>query len=159
MDGPIAFGERAYEQENLSSASAPCGLDAFVEQFNSSQFRTSEADKESFGEALRFARQLIKLRRQREMTFGTNFFGEPVWDMLLDLFVAKSRQKRVAVSSLCIAAVVPTTTAMRWIETMEGAGLCSRYPDPNDKRRTFVALTEDAMTRMINLLCGAASRN
>ncbi|MGL6043079.1 MAG: winged helix DNA-binding protein, partial [Sandaracinobacteroides sp.] len=54
----------------------------------------------------------------------------------------------VSVSSLCIAASVPTTTALRTINQMVDTGLLARASDPNDARRSFIGLanrTADAM--------------
>ena len=77
-------------------------------------------------------------------------FADPAWDMLLDLLQAEIAQHRVPVSSLCIAAAVPATTALRWIKTMTDAGLFKRRADPHDGRRVFVELSSiasDAMHR------------
>jgi hypothetical protein len=52
--------------------------------------------------------------------------------MLLDLLQAEIAQHRVPVSSLCIAAAVPATTALRWIKTMTDVGLFKRRADPHD---------------------------
>jgi DNA-binding MarR family transcriptional regulator len=54
------------------------------------------------------------------------------------------------VSSLCIAAEVPPTTALRWIKSLTDRGLFVRRPDPRDARRVFIELsreTSDAMHR------------
>ena len=70
--------------------------------------------------------------------------------MLLDLLQAEIAQLRVPVSSLCIAAAVPATTALRWIKTMTDVGLFKRRADPHDGRRIFVELStgaSDAMRR------------
>ena len=53
-------------------------------------------------------------------------------------------------TSLCIAAGVPATTALRWIGQMVEAGLLVRLSDPHDRRRAYIALadsTADAMAR------------
>ncbi len=68
--------------------------------------------------------------------------------MLLDLTGAQLERRRVAVSSLCIAAAVPPTTALRWIATMTEQGLFARMPDPDDGRRIFIALSEAAAAAM-----------
>jgi len=60
--------------------------------------------------------------------------------MLLDLLAAEIAQHRVPVSSLCIAAAVPATTALRWIKTMTDNGLFLRRADPHDGRRVFIEL-------------------
>jgi len=47
----------------------------------------------------------------RARYFRDELFADPAWDMLLDLLQAEIAQLRVPVSSLCIAASVPATTA------------------------------------------------
>lgn len=95
-------------------------------------------------------RQVIRARRLRARFFDEDLFADPGWDMLLDLFQAEIAQHRVPVSSLCIAASVPPTTALRWIKTMTDSGLFLRRADPHDRRRIFVELSpaaSDAMRR------------
>ena len=86
-------------------------------------------------------RQLIRARRLRDGFFGAALFEDPAWDMLLDLFAAELEGAAVSVSSLCIAAAVAPTTALRWVNRLTDAGLFERRPDPLDRRRAFVALT------------------
>ena len=68
--------------------------------------------------------------------------------MLLDLVQAEIDQLRVPVSSLCIAAAVPATTALRWIKTMTDSGLFVRRADPHDARRVLVAMAPDMSLAM-----------
>lgn len=91
---------------------------------------------------------LIRARQARERFLPAELFGDPAWDMLLDLFVARLEERAVSVSSLCIAARVPTTTALRWIRTLCDAGLFERRNDPADARRAFVSLSPDAAAAM-----------
>lgn len=93
-------------------------------------------------------RAAIRTRRLREQFFDRDLFADPAWDMLLDLFAAHLDRSRVSVSSLCIAAVVPPTTALRWIGTMLEAGLFERQDDPFDRRRAFIGLTDKAAAGM-----------
>ncbi|WP_230482759.1 hypothetical protein [Sphingomonas sp. Leaf21] len=93
-------------------------------------------------------RRMIRARRQRDGFFGTGLFEEPAWDMLLDLYAAHLEETRVSVSSLCIAAAVAPTTALRWIGKMTEAGLFARQPDPVDRRRAFMVLTQPALEAM-----------
>ena len=93
-------------------------------------------------------RQVIRARRLRARFFDEQLFADPAWDMLLDLFQAEIAQHRVPVSSLCIAAAVPATTALRWIKTMTDAGLFQRRADPHDGRRVFVELSPKASNGM-----------
>lgn len=93
-------------------------------------------------------RQIIRARRLRDRQFGKGLFEDPAWDMMLDLFAAHLERADVSVSSLCIAAAVPPTTALRWIARMTDAGLFERRPDPFDRRRAFMGLTKTAQDGM-----------
>jgi len=93
-------------------------------------------------------RQVIRARRLRARYFDEELFADPAWDMLLDLLQAEIAQLRVPVSSLCIAAAVPATTALRWIKTMTDAGLFFRRADPHDGRRVFIELSRAASEGM-----------
>lgn len=87
-------------------------------------------------------RQAIRARRLRDQYFGGGLFEDPAWDMLLDLSAAELERARVSVSSLCIAASVAPTTALRWISRMTEAGLFEREADPFDRRRVYMRLSE-----------------
>ena len=93
-------------------------------------------------------RQVIRARRLRSRFFEEDLFADPAWDMLLDLLQAEIAQLRVPVSSLCIAAAVPATTALRWLKTMTDKGIFVRRADPHDGRRVFVELSPDASSAM-----------
>lgn len=99
---------------------------------------------------LRWARRTYRNRRTRAAIIGDeDLFGEPAWDLLLDLFIAAKERKRVPVTSACIGAAVPTTTALRWLAVLEERGLVLREADPSDARRIFVRLSADAYSRMV----------
>ncbi|HMI40951.1 MAG TPA: MarR family transcriptional regulator [Sphingomicrobium sp.] len=93
-------------------------------------------------------RAIIRARRLRARYFDAELFADPAWDMLLDLVQAEIDQLRVPVSSLCIAAAVPATTALRWIKTMTDSGLFVRRADPHDGRRVFVEMSQDTSLAM-----------
>jgi DNA-binding MarR family transcriptional regulator len=93
-------------------------------------------------------RQVIRARRLRARYFEEELFADPAWDMLLDLLQAEIAQHRVPVSSLCIAAAVPATTALRWIKSMTDTGIFRRRADPHDGRRVFVELAPSASEAM-----------
>ena len=98
-------------------------------------------------------RAVIRARRLRGRYFSEELFADPAWDMLLDLLQAEISRLRVPVSSLCIAAAVPATTALRWLKTMVQEGLFLRRDDPHDGRRVFVELapqTSHALRRYFN---------
>ncbi len=93
-------------------------------------------------------RRSIRARRMRDQFFGSGYFEDPGWDMLLDLYAAELEGTQVSVSSLCIAAAVAPTTALRWIGRLSDAGLFERRPDPLDRRRAYMALSLRASEAM-----------
>lgn len=93
-------------------------------------------------------RTIIRARRLRSRYFAEDLFADPAWDMLLDLLQAEIAQLRVPVSSLCIAAAVPATTALRWLKSMTEQGLFLRRADPHDARRVFVELAPETSLAM-----------
>jgi hypothetical protein len=95
-----------------------------------------------------FVRQVIRGRRERDLHFDSALFADPAWDMLLDLYAARLEERPVSVSSLCTAAAVPPTTALRWITVLCSQGLIVRTPDAVDARRIFVTMTDDAFDRL-----------
>jgi DNA-binding MarR family transcriptional regulator len=95
-------------------------------------------------------RSIIRARRLRARYFQEELFADPAWDMLLDLLQAEISHLRVPVSSLCIAAAVPATTALRWLKTMVQQGLFIRRADPHDGRRVFVQLAPEASLALRN---------
>lgn len=91
-----------------------------------------------------FIRSIIRARRLRDQFFRGELFADPAWDMLLDLMAARLEKDRVAVSSLCIAAAVPATTALRWIKALTDRGIFVRQADPEDGRRVYIELSDEA---------------
>jgi hypothetical protein len=93
-------------------------------------------------------RRILRVRRMRDQFFDASLFADPAWDMLLDLMAARLERAQVAVSSLCIAASVPPTTALRWIKAMTDHALFERCADPEDGRRIFIQLSDPALRSM-----------
>lgn len=91
---------------------------------------------------LEVAKSLLHERRLRaKIDFGEGLLGEPGWDILLDLYVRQASLEPVSIKSACIASRVPSTTALRWINLLERAGLVEREKDASDARRSFVHLS------------------
>ena len=93
-------------------------------------------------------REIIKKRRLRERFFDAELFADPAWDILLDLKAASLEGRNVSVSSLCIAAGVPPTTALRWISAMTESGMLARRQDPDDARRVFIELSDETNAKL-----------
>lgn len=90
------------------------------------------------------ARSALALRRRRDRVFPPGLFAEPAWDMLLDMVVAEAEGRRLSVSSACLAAAVPQTTALRWLNYLVESGLLTRGPLGGESRSTIVRLTPKA---------------
>lgn len=97
-------------------------------------------------------RTIIAARGLRARFFPAELFADPAWDILLDLTRAKLDNQQVSVSSVCIAASVPMSTALRWVRHMTEAGLLRRWTDPKDRRRDLIALTEPTALHMRDYL-------
>ncbi|HEX8365255.1 MAG TPA: MarR family transcriptional regulator [Allosphingosinicella sp.] len=102
-----------------------------------------------------WVRGVIRNRRLRDKYLGAALFADPVWDMLLDLYAARLEGRPVSVSSLCIAAAVPATTALRWITILEQRGILLRAADARDGRRILVELGPGAAEKMEQMLSAA----
>jgi hypothetical protein len=96
----------------------------------------------------KLVRRIIRQRQLRTRFLDGDLFADPAWDMLLDLTAARIEGKQVSVTSLCIAAAVPPTTALRWIGQMVEADLFQRVSDDIDRRRAFIALSDKAERAM-----------
>ncbi len=103
------------------------------------------------------ARKTYALRRKRTGIFGTvEIFGEPAWDILLDLYIAEFENKPVCVSSACIGSSSPPTTGLRWLGVLSDQGFVERQHDPNDQRRILVRLTQRGVDCMDTYFATAA---
>lgn len=85
---------------------------------------------------------------RRQLLGNAELFGEPAWDMLLDLFINECLDKPVSMSSLCVAAGIPTSSAMKLAQRLCDAGLLYRVPDHRDGRRNFMRISPDVAHRL-----------
>lgn len=91
------------------------------------------------------ARREHRFRRLRETYLGPGLFGEPAWDILLYLFADTINGKELRVSSACIVAHCPPTTALRYIERLKKGGFIERRPSETDGRVYLLRLTPTAI--------------
>lgn len=110
--------------------------------------------------ALRLAQVALRtraaaLRRGRHLS--RDWFGEPAWEMLLELFIQFSGGARVSTKSLAIASGAPDTTALRIMDRLESARLIARSPSQTDKRVTLVSLTREGVVAVGSVLMEAES--
>lgn len=91
---------------------------------------------------------MIAVRRARHRYFASNLFGEPAWNMLLDLALSRLTGRNVDVTSACIASGSPTTTGLRALAALEASGHAVRRSDPTDGRRFFVVITDKSFAQV-----------
>lgn len=84
----------------------------------------------------------IMLRRMRNKAFPIGYFSDFAWDILLGLDRARRLGQRYVVTDAGAEAGIPLTTTVRYIAKMERDGYIERETDPQDRRRTFVSLTQ-----------------
>jgi DNA-binding MarR family transcriptional regulator len=86
-------------------------------------------------------RRICELRRKRNEMFPARLFGDPTWDMLLQLYAARLDMQRLSITRLTKLCGVPATTVLRRLGVLETEGLVTRTDDPLDGRRVHVALS------------------
>jgi hypothetical protein len=97
------------------------------------------------------AKEMYECRRTRDKVFGAQMFGEPAWDIMLDLFISECDGRRISVTSACIASCVPKATALRVIKQLEKTNIVIRQRDPEDARRSYVRLSQSALQTMTGI--------
>jgi DNA-binding MarR family transcriptional regulator len=123
------------------------------ERFHDQFFFTDKADPQDETRLADAARAILALRRFRDSVFqDLGLFGEPSWNILLDLYEARARGVPVSVSGACVGSGVPTTTALRYITALVESGWVIRHPHPWDNRVSHVTLSDDATERMSTIL-------
>lgn len=88
----------------------------------------------------RVKRQMLG-RRQRYLVFPKSIFGEPAWEMILELYVSNQEDRILTVTDLCRASFEAQSTALRWIAILEQHEYLSKRQDSCDGRRVFVHAT------------------
>jgi len=107
------------------------------------------------GRALDKAQKASRRRLLRRQLVGApELFGEPAWDMLIDLFIHEAQAKPVSTSSLCIASGLPMSSALRLLQRLCDQGLVTREADRQDGRRNFIRLAPPLGYRLMAYFSG-----
>lgn len=94
------------------------------------------------------AHRVYQSRRRRTRYLAPGLFGEPAWDILLDLFCARVHGKKARTTSVCLAARTPASTGLRWLGVLEEQGLIHRGGESDDRRARWVSLTDHGYRAM-----------
>ena len=105
------------------------------------------------GSSLRaVAERLYAERRRRDQYFPTGLFGEPAWDMMLALFIAREDGRELTFAEAYEAAGVRPGPGRALIRRLEADGMVRRSRARGDRKRQSVALTDNAVERLSDYL-------
>lgn len=83
----------------------------------------------------------VHRRLLRQQLIGApDLFGNPAWEMLVDLFIHHCKGKELSITSLCVAVSIPMSSGLRLVQKLCNAGILRRIADPIDGRRTIIKL-------------------
>lgn len=112
---------------------------------------------------LALCRTLIRQRKLARNLLGPNLCSNPIWDMLLDLYVADREGELLYIWPLSVAGNVPISSAHRKIDLMVQKGFVRRTVDESDRRRVGIQLSApfremleqlfDTLSQMIMASC------
>lgn len=92
------------------------------------------------------------MRKALGDTLGFRHCANPIWDMLLELYIAEREQRIVYLWSLCSFANVPFSTACRKVTEMEEIDFVRRDSTHRDRRGIEVTLTANGKGMIEDLL-------
>jgi hypothetical protein len=103
-----------------------------------------------------WAERFYAERRRRDALFPDGLFGEPAWDLLLAMFVAREKNQAMILCKAYKAAGITDTTGRRLLDRMEADGLITRRRAPRSRKMRIVELTELAVERLTDYLAKGA---
>lgn len=132
-------------QSILDDIRLTCGCDAFGP--------ARQPVRRRIETALEIAERALRNRQSRAEFIGTReIFGEPAWDMLLDLFIRQTKEEQVSMKTACLQAEAPATTVLRWLKVLEHNGLVGTGQDQADPSRHLIHLTPTGYEGMLRYL-------
>ena len=90
------------------------------------------------------AREELARRRRRAKVLPEDMFGEPAWDILLQLYV-EQQGRHLTIARLTSYLELPATTVLRWLNYLQEKQLIRREGHPTDQRSVIVELTTNAI--------------
>lgn len=88
------------------------------------------------------ARQLFMIKEARLRWLPDCVSAEPAWDLLITLYLAKRAGARHTIGRMIELSQSSHTTALRHIHLLVQAGLICRENDKNDRRMSYLSLSE-----------------
>jgi len=94
--------------------------------------------------------------RLRAAIFPGVPFGNPVWEVMRDLFIQETKGFRTSLDNLALAGSLPAATVYDAVDTLVGLGLLERTTDRFDGRVVWLSLTVRGRQGMFDLFEQAA---
>jgi DNA-binding MarR family transcriptional regulator len=118
-----------------------------VADIEAEQLRLSARRQPTKKELEGLARRIYQARRLRGRVLRDQIFGEPAWDMLLELYRSGS-----SINALSYAANCAPTTGLRWQKVLTEQGLIERGPPGAPAQKQLVRLTDEGRKLMDSYL-------
>ncbi len=87
-------------------------------------------------------------RQARQRFFDEEVCTGPAWSILVELAHMMMLDKTAYVSSVALGSGIPLTTALRYIDMLVSRKLVEREPDPADRRRVTLRLSDSGSELM-----------
>lgn len=98
---------------------------------------------------LKSVRRHYDRRKNRDGIFNLpELFGEPAWDMLLELYIAAEEGRQTTATHLCMASGVPVATARRWLAILESHGFLEHVNTHEDAQHDEIVISAHARERI-----------
>jgi hypothetical protein len=94
---------------------------------------------------------LLDLRRMRERYFGSELFGEPAWDIMLELMIARIEERELLASQLKSHSHSPNIVTRHYLEALVEAKLVDRFDNAGNIDDPCLSLSSEAARRMAEL--------
>lgn len=104
-----------------------------------------------------YATAVVNARARLRRMFEIDIVNGPAFDMLLRIFAANEANNAISITALGAAAGVPHASTARWVRALEDNGIVQRKQDPNDHRRSELALTSRAESVLRDWLAAISS--
>lgn len=111
------------------------------------------ADMDRVERAIRAAQKALRDRQVRSDFVGNaEMFGEPAWDILLDLFIRQAQDENVSIKAACLSPATRASTLLRWLNVLVDNGLLVCENDPSDQKQRLIRLTAAGYEGMLRYL-------
>ncbi|QJB70254.1 hypothetical protein HF685_14035 [Parasphingorhabdus halotolerans] len=100
------------------------------------------------------ARGVYNSRQTRDRLLKSELPGleEPIWDIVIFLYIAQCENRTIYVSDIVTDADIPPTTRLGCIDSLTSAGWIDRGKCAEDKRRVCVKLKSSATEKIAMLM-------